>query len=352
MKNIVFRVSASPQVGIGHFMRCLTLARMLSALKVRIHFICNKDLSKKFVGILQEEGFSLSLSGLAAESVFHIEQDADLVISTLKGQRPEWLVIDHYGIDANWERKLRPYVGKILVIDDLANRPHDCDILLDQNLYPHLELRYKGLIASETRTLLGPSYVLLRPEFYKQNESQVRSTIKKVIVNFGGSDPTGETVKLLEALKFGTDALKGTCFNIVAGPSNSRREEIRLMCEKVENAFYYEQIALEELLGDTDLAIGAGGISMWERCFMGVPAGVIIVAENQVEAVAEAESQGLIWNLGRSEEVSKESLLEFLCDRLQHPEKNVQMSHKCLQFMHELREQKEHPVVTIIREEL
>ncbi|CAM4392848.1 UDP-2,4-diacetamido-2,4,6-trideoxy-beta-L-altropyranose hydrolase [Saccharibacillus endophyticus] len=352
MERIVFRVSASPLMGIGHFMRCFTLGRMLKPFYAHIHFLCNYDFPEQLSDMILREGFFLSLLKSEGGSVFHVKKDAEEVAALLEDLHPKWLVIDHYQIGSSWEKKVRSYVGFILVIDDLADRLHDCDVLLDQNLYPNLESRYEGLIPYASRALLGPAYLLLKPEFYRQEIPTVRREIKKVMVNFGGSDPTDEITKVLEMLSRHNDELKEFFFYIIGGPSNLREKEIRHRCEQLENAVYFAHIEMEKLLGSIDLAIGAGGITMWERCFMGVPAGVIIVAENQIEAVKEAARKEVIWNLGLSHEVSQETLLQFLRERLKHPDKNARMSENCFKIMQPLYQNEEHPVVTIMREAL
>lgn len=107
-------------------------------------------------------------------------------------ERADWLVIDHYGLDLRWERLVRPFVGSIFVIDDLADRRHDCDLLLDQNYYRGAESRYAALVPASCHQLIGPGYVILRPEFerLKATRERDRTTVRRILVNFGGVDRT------------------------------------------------------------------------------------------------------------------------------------------------------------------
>lgn len=125
--KVFFRVDASTLMGTGHFMRCLMLAETL------------RERGAEVLDVSQET-------------------DAAETIEALRGERLDWLVVDHYGLDATWERMLRPHVGKVLVIDDLANRPHDCDALLDQSYSLEGEARYQGQVSPECRCLIGPRY--------------------------------------------------------------------------------------------------------------------------------------------------------------------------------------------------
>ncbi len=354
MSTIAVRVDASVQLGIGHVMRCITLTRMLvQALDTSITFVCNDDLPAEMAEMIQQYGYRLRRIAVPKdESAYSWEQDAEQTIACLSEQSIDWLIVDHYQLDQHWERELRPYTDHILVIDDLANRVHDCDALLDQNLHPSMYSRYEALVKPDCRLFIGPAYILLRPEFVKYREHrQSVERCRHILINFGGSDPTHETerlVQLLGRLSF-EDAMP--TFHIVAGPANARREQVKQLCSDMPQIIYYDQANMAELLVHTDLAIGAGGITMWERCFMGVPSAVIIVADNQIESVQEAERLELIWNLGKSNEVDEERLIRFLTEAIQHVEMLQQQQQHCMNFIPD-RKQGLHPVVEYIKGEL
>ena len=172
--EIAFRADASLEIGTGHVMRCLTLARSLRETGVACQFI-TRSLPGHMGDRIADEGFDLTLlpaprgpapDGPPAHARWagvDWEQDAAETRAVL-GAAPDWLVIDHYAFDARWQRATCPAGTKLMVIDDLADRPHVCDLLLDQNL-GHDPRNYDGLVPDDCTRLIGPSYALLRPEF-------------------------------------------------------------------------------------------------------------------------------------------------------------------------------------------
>jgi UDP-2,4-diacetamido-2,4,6-trideoxy-beta-L-altropyranose hydrolase len=232
--------------------------------------------------------------------------------------RPVWLVVDHYDIDIAWETELRGNVGRLFVIDDLANRRHECDMLLDQNYYNNPDERYKGRVPDHCRLLLGPGYALLSPEFEKA-AMMMRprdGRIKRVLIFFGGSDPTGETEKSLDAIElFGTANVH---FDVVVGISNPKREALRARCEGLKNVHFYCQTSeMAALCVNADLALGAGGSANWERFSVGLPCIVVTTADNQKETVAALSDGGYIRSLGWRAQVGPRHMAEAL-DRAMH----------------------------------
>ena len=203
---IVFRTDASQQIGSGHVMRCLTLAEALREAGGTIAFITRNHLgnlndyikSKEFnihsLPDRNESNLSESLSGYEKWLGVQQSQDAKDTIQVLSEIDPDWLIVDHYALDNNWEGELRPYTKKIMVIDDLANRCHDCDVLLDQN-YFHNQDRYSQLLSPSTIQLLGPQYALLRKCFAEKRKSFIHNSneINRVFIFFGGTDPDNLT---------------------------------------------------------------------------------------------------------------------------------------------------------------
>ena len=167
--NVVFRVDSSTQMGVGHLMRCLTLAGELKKRNHKITFICRElqgniiDLIKfKVIGLIGSSGFQVDDLYLDLLGVTQ-EQDAEQVIRVLP-ENTDLLIVDNYALDEIWHKKLRQYTDKIIVIDDLADKNFDCDILLNQNLGSQVE-SYQGKVSNDCELLLGSDYALLRPEF-------------------------------------------------------------------------------------------------------------------------------------------------------------------------------------------
>lgn len=191
-----------------------------------------------------------------------------------------WVVVDHYDLDVQWERSIRSFAYHLFVIDDLADRMHDCDLLLDQNYYLDLEIRYNDLVPHSCRKLLGPSFILLRDEFINQKRALRKRDgfIKHILVFFGSSDPTNQTKRVLDALVL--LQLNEIEIDVVVGMSNPHRNSIKEHCDQSLGLNFYCQVSnMAELISKADLAIGAGGGAMWERCYLGLPTITVVFAK-------------------------------------------------------------------------
>lgn len=354
MMRVAFRTDASSRIGIGHVMRCLTLARLLSReTDTAIRFVCNRDLPDAVKGRLLAAGFGLAETGDAEG--FDWQADADRFAAAVGSEGVDWLIVDHYGIDRRWEQAVRPLARNILVIDDLADRPHGCDALLDQNLIFGMESRYRQLVPDGCKLFLGPEYALLGESFAAARHLAAEKTsLGRVLVNFGGSDPTGESFKVLEALELAGRPAgwpETLTFHVVAGPANARSAELKKRCESLAGVVFYPEVKeMAKFLADMDMAIGAGGVSLWERAFMGVPSAVIAVADNQVPSAEESARRDMVWYLGESRAVTPGRIAELLGDVLENPMELRRKSRQSLLVMHTLRNVAIHPVVSFMLE--
>ncbi|MEG6584984.1 UDP-2,4-diacetamido-2,4,6-trideoxy-beta-L-altropyranose hydrolase [Dendrosporobacter sp. 1207_IL3150] len=338
--NVVFRTDASTAIGIGHIMRCITLATELRHSNIHSSFICS-EMRGNLCGYLESQGFEVNrIAGTDSElgwSETFINQDACQTNQILQlKEAVDWLIVDHYELDARWERKVQHYVRNIMVIDDLANRIHDCKILLDQNLYHNLETRYEGLVPTDCKMLLGPKYALLRQEFRdKRARLRIRDgKVSRILIFFGGSDPTNETEKALLAVM--NMRLSNIVVDVVVGAANQNTNKVKDMCSGHKNIKLHFQVAnMAELILQADLAIGAGGTSTWERCFLGLPTITIIVAPNQEEVTKAVDAVGAIWSLGSSHNVSVGDISLAIEKALQKPSTLIQLSQKSLELMGE-----------------
>lgn len=314
---VVVRVDSSTLIGSGHLMRCLALAEKLHKKKKAEILFLSRDLPGNLTNLVQHHGYRLallpragedeSLTGYASWLTVTQDEDAQDCIEVLRKEMPiEMLVIDSYAIDEVWEKQIRPFVGKVMVIDDLANRKHDCEILLDQNFYLDKDKRYQGLVPQACRLLLGPRHALLREEFYAAR-AHLRNrdgTIHNILVFYGGSDLTNETMKALQAI-VRIDGCNRLTVNVIVGVSNPHRDEIKAFCLQYEFLHYYCQVDnIAEFMSEADLSIGAGGTTTWERCFLGLPTIVTAIAENQVKICEDCEKAGYIVYLGINEAVT------------------------------------------------
>jgi len=301
--NIVIRADASTELAYGHVMRCLTLADKLKTKHANITFIC-RPAQGHLCDYIEEKGYVvLRLSSTDNNWQTDAKQTIEFLVAS--DNVIDWLVVDHYHLDARWEMAMRPHVKKIMVIDDMANRKHDCDLLLDQNFYVDVESRYLNLVPQHSKQLLGRKYSLLRPEFSlaRQNLRKRDGYIKRIFIFLSGSDPTNETAKVLEGIRLLN--YPDIAVDVVVGISNPYREQIKELCASLPNTFYYCQVSnMAELMARADLAIGAGGSTTWERCCLGLPSIVVILDKNQEELTNDTAKTQAIINLGWYDKVT------------------------------------------------
>jgi len=303
--SVAFRVDASPQIGIGHFMRCLTLADALSGRGARIRFV-SRCLPGHLREVLLARGHEhKAIDGAPSEptsdDLAHAhwlgstqDDDARQTLAALSDGSWQWMVVDHYALDALWERAVRTAVERILVIDDLADRVHDCDVLLDQNYYADMDQRYAGKVPATCEVLAGPRYALLREQFLERRASVgVRGgSVRRVLVCFGGVDADNHTGRAIEALA-SIDA--GLAVDVVIGSAHADALGIEAACRAHGFACHVQSDRLAELMAAADLSIGAGGSTTWERCSVGLPSLVFALADNQRQLIRDSAAAGIIY---------------------------------------------------------
>jgi len=298
--RIVFRTDASVLIGTGHVMRCLTLANLLSQYGHDCLFISrshegnlNELIKKKGFRLIQlyaPKYFDLSMQNVN-EDMYATwlgvpwEDDAYQSLNAVMSFSPDWLIVDHYALDAKWERIMSEVVGKIMVIDDLANRDHECTLLLDQNLGRRFS-DYDGLVPAKCHRLIGPKYALLRPEFAQQRMRclgrQKVAKLNRILISLGGVDNTNVTGQVLDALSR-SSLSKSIELDIVMGDSAPYLNYVRLQAKKLPfNATVNVNVTnMAERMSLADLSIGAAGATSWERCCIGLPSIAIVLADNQ-----------------------------------------------------------------------
>lgn len=304
--KIAIRVDASVQIGTGHFMRCLTLADKLRQRGAQVRFI-SRHLPEHLRSMLVTKGHEFALLNsvqndavldeLAHTPWLGVNQALDVAdsIQALSDRFWDWLVVDHYALDAYWESALRQTARNILAIDDIADRQHDCDMLLDQNLYADMSSRYGGKVPAHCQLLLGPRYALLRDEFrqLRQETKQCNGSVKRILIFFGGIDAENYTGCAINALsEIGIPDLH---VDVIIGSQHPCCKQIEAACAQAGFICYVQTDKMAALMVTADLAIGAGGIAIWERCCLGLPALTICVADNQRKQIADAASEGILY---------------------------------------------------------
>jgi UDP-2,4-diacetamido-2,4,6-trideoxy-beta-L-altropyranose hydrolase len=303
--KVAFRVDASTEIGTGHVSRCLALAEALRAEGADVSLV-SRALPAGVDAMLREHAVDVVDIGDCIPGSSDDSLRTRQALARLAENRPvDWLIVDHYRIAAPWETSLRPAAARIMVIDDLADRPHDCDLLLDQNFYFDKERRYVGLLPARCITALGPTFAILRPEFYAAMRISRRrdGSLHRVLVAFGGADPTNETAKVLEALS--RPEFSNLRVDVALGGANRHAESVtRKFGGDPRVRLHRSPANLAALMATADLAVGAGGTMNWERCCLGLPAIVVIVAKNQAETSRALHQAGAIVSLGWHAEVT------------------------------------------------
>lgn len=261
------------------------------------------------------------------------EQDAQDTIESIGSKSFDWIIIDHYALDHRWQDLLKARAKKIMVIDDLANRVHKSDLLLDQNFFLDKSERYSALVPSNCRCLLGPAHMLVSADYdkYRSADKLRKGSVSRVLVFFGSVDNAEQTELAIAAISSLNKSY--IIFDVIVGKSNTRAASIKQLCNAVENIRFHCQVDnMAEFIFNADFALGAGGATTWERAKLGLPSAVTVVANNQIEATENAEKAGIIINLGFSSKISSQSYLNILEIMLESPEKLRDMSDACMRL--------------------
>lgn len=316
--KVAIRTDASYSLGTGHVMRCLTLAEMLAARGANVTFIC-RELAGHLCEHIEQSGFRVvriapsPASKNDAEPSWKHDADASLRALSHLELRPDLLVVDQYSLERRWERALRSVATRILAFDDLANRTHDCDILIDPNLHDSPESRYAALVGEATRVFVGPQYALLRPEFDGYPPRVRDQGVGKLLAFFGGSDPTHEAFKVVQALRALDSRAPPTA--LVLGPINPCAQQVHEAARGLTEIKLLESTdKMARIMAESDLALGTCGGAAWERCLLGLPALVVISAENQRDDARILHSLGAVRNLGEGAQVGFDTWMAAITD--------------------------------------
>lgn len=304
-RRAIFRCDASSAIGGGHVMRCLTLADALAARGWTCRFACTAKTTET-VPALAARGYAM----IALDDEGGFVDAADL------------LIVDHYNWSRAQETACRGQAESILVIDDLADRPHDCDWLLDQT-FGREATDYRSLVGRGCRLLVGTSYALLRPQFAARRRAALAARrasedIRRFLVSFGASDPHGVTETALRGI---AAAKLDVSVDVVLGANDPNRGKLQSLADAMtQNVTFHANVDdMAALMADADVAIGAAGTSAWERCCLGLPALLVITAENQKMNASALVAAGAAYAVGDERGFDPLELTERLCGLRQDP---------------------------------
>lgn len=310
--RVIFRADASLDIGTGHVMRCLTLADALRAQGGQCGFVCRAH-SGNLIDLIRARGHEVHALPLLADAGRDCgagdyaswlgadwATDAQQTAAAVGAATVDWLVVDHYALDARWERVAGAASRHVMVIDDLADRLHDCKLLLDQNLNRKAS-DYAGLIPAGTDILAGPRYALLRPDFSALRQysfsRRIQARLDRLMISMGGIDRDNATGQVLDALM--SHPLPFACrITVVMGGQAPWLPEVRAKAKQMQAVEILVDVQdMAQLMADSDFAIGAAGTSAWERCCLGLPTLTMVLADNQrggALALSEAGAVSLL----------------------------------------------------------
>ncbi|MDR5907505.1 UDP-2,4-diacetamido-2,4,6-trideoxy-beta-L-altropyranose hydrolase [Franzmannia qiaohouensis] len=322
--SVVFRVDASIDIGTGHVMRCLTLADALSSKGVDCHFV-SRELHGNLIEQTRLRGYTVHVLPAPCDKTYLAQEppyaswlgvdwltDAAESSSVLRDLNPEWLVLDHYALDGRWEEATRQHWQRLFVIDDLADRTHIADLLLDQNLGRQVS-DYKSLLPEHAHCLVGPQYALLRPEFAELRPYSLMrreaGALRHLLISLGGVDKDNATGTVLRTLQ--DCPLPEDCtITVVMGGHAPHLDDVQAaaatMTWPTEVVINVSDMA--KRMAEADLAIGAAGSSSWERCCLGLPTLLLILAENQKQIAHAMDASGAALILGDPTQLDKLSV--------------------------------------------
>lgn len=325
-------------------MRCLTLADALAEKGAECHFICREH-TGHLIDVIQQRGHQVHRLPLARElpqqgnvvqQLAHAswlgatqQEDAELCSALLQELQSSWLIVDHYALDERWQKEMRPFCQKIMVIDDLADRQHDCDLLLDQTFGRNSD-DYKPLVPEHCQVLCGAEYALLRPEFAQWRAYSLKrrenGQLEHLLINLGGVDKDNITTQILQALS-NAPVPKSCRITVVMGATAPWVKEV---AEQAAQMPWPTEVKvgvnnMAELMASSDLAIGAAGATSWERCCLALPTIMIVLAENQKLIASGLEAMGAAVCFDR-EQIKQGDLAFKLLTLINAPEKLKNMS--------------------------
>jgi UDP-2,4-diacetamido-2,4,6-trideoxy-beta-L-altropyranose hydrolase len=302
--RLLIRTDANARMGIGHLMRCLALAQAWRGTGGGVACLTATD-SSMLQDRLQSEGVAVNRLSANPGSF----NDALQTATVARQVNASWIVLDGYQFDGSYQHALKDNGLKLLFVDDYGHADYYyADLVLNQNSYAH-----EGLYMNRepyTRLLLGTKYALLRREFLKWRgwNRKISKQARKILVTLGGGDPENVTAKVVEAV--GHIKLAGLEVIVVTGSNNPNFAVLQnLIRNDTSDMRLRQNVAdMSELLAWSDVAVSAGGSTCWELAYMGLPAVVMVLAENQKDIAADLDRAGVVISLKQHTEATVEYL--------------------------------------------
>lgn len=290
---IIFRTDGNGTVGSGHVMRCLSIALALKRKGCRCCFV---TADSNFQERIENNGFQVRVLDSDYKDM---EKELEQFTGILQQENPEMVVVDSYYVTRKYLEELKRYT-KVSYIDDLMDRAHPVDWLINYNIYARKE-NYVSLYKKEGMPLpklyLGTAYTPLRLEFFNLPVRQIRRVCKDVLISTGGADPIGLGLALLQRMEKMPHREAWT-YHIIVGSHNRNIEVMEKIADKLPNVQLHKNVEhMAELMQMCDVAVSASGSTLYELCACGVPTICYSLADNQQQGLKAFGVLGLMENL-------------------------------------------------------
>lgn len=320
--KVLFRCDSSISMGTGHIQRCLTLADALKPLSSRIDFFCLR-LPGNIAQQISARGYKVEL----------FDSEANTLHTPAPGQLWDWVIFDNYQVHDTLETQWRPLTKKIMVIDDLANRKHDCDVLLDTNVHANNNI-YKTLIPERATALIGPTFSLLRTDFKSLRPDTPPKTIqKRGLIFFGGTDPLGLLPSYYEFLLNNPLITKDYDFDFLVSSASPSLTKLKTLAPHPRLHLQIDPPSVAKVMLDAGFYIGSGGTITWERMHLGLTGVVLAVADNQIENAKNLHGLCCHEFLGKAQDLTPEQVFTSATNLLKDPKEFLLKSERCYQLV-------------------
>lgn len=304
--NVAFRVDASSNIGIGHLMRCLALSEELRRRGHTCYFVSKID-SGELISEIEKNNIHFQINPNAT-----LNEDAEKLIKYSNENNIDWIITDHYGMDASYIEEIKQNNFKVLSVDDNAQIHYYSDIVLNQNIGSE-KLRYSS--EKHTKFLLGPEYAIIRDQLLRRGNKAEGNKVKKILIMLGGTDKDNFILKIIKAIK---SFNKNIEFLVVVGPLNPHYDDIKKYVEEgdLKIRLIKSPKNMAKIYSQSDIAISAGGSSCYELAYFGIPNIIISIADNQLHIAENLDKQKVSIYLGEKENFKgnqlKNKLIELI----------------------------------------
>ena len=308
---ILFRADGNSNIGLGHVMRCLSIADAFkNSGKKCLFFTANNELHKT----IKERGYK----NLILESEYdHMEDELESFEEAIDARDVDIVIVDSYYVTEEYLRELWTFCSNkhitLVYIDDILAFPYQCDVLLNYNIYAK-EADYRILYKNSTlpTLLIGTQYTPQRAEFQGLPDRKVKEDAKDILISTGGADSEHLGIEIIKAIKSHSDWDEYR-FHLVVGMMNSDKDKIESLSESKANISLYKRVKkMSELMMSCDVAVSAAGSTLYELCSTQTPAITYILADNQILGAEGFESAGVLHCTGDIRGIGASALAENL----------------------------------------